>query len=228
MIQIPNEALLWEKLVIPIVVALFSWFLKDYFLGITNSREKMTREEWKFRLTEVFGPLYLWSGVLCFDGGPRSFERYGAMQLSEVLAKAAYILPVDHYNAFVRLLEQATDQKTGSLSYAEFAKTRKYVYGQIEVLNHVLYKQYEWFDPATQTDVLASARQLLRLVTDMTIHLVVWLGIGMLLFGLYIAAIEGYEWILGIAAVCAGVLALFEARRRRHLRRQMRLRGIQA
>src|ERR1700730_1845359 len=159
--QIPAELALWEKLVIPILVALFSWFLKDFFLGITNARDQTTREEWQFRLKEIWSPLYFWSGVLCFDGGPKSFERYGAKELSEVLAKAAYLLPKDHYNNFVRLLQQVTEQKTQVLSFEEFAKTRRYIYGQIEVLNHVLYRQYEWMDPATQTDVLASLRQLL-------------------------------------------------------------------
>jgi hypothetical protein len=219
-----NDAVVWDKLVIPILVALFSWFLKDFFLGITNARERTTREEWEFRLKEVWGPLYLWSGVVCFDKKDKEI-RYGIEQLSEALARAAYLLPVEHYTNLIKLLQQATDQKTAPLSFADFAKTRRYIYGQIEVLNHVLYKQYEWLEPATQTDVLASAKQLLRLVTDLVVHLVVWITIGGLLFALYVAVHQGYEWILAILGIGACVLALVEAKRRRGLRRQIRARS---
>jgi hypothetical protein len=224
-LSFPPELPVWEKLVIPLLVALVSWFLKDYMIGISNSREAATREEWSYRLAEIWSPLYFWSGVVCFEGGKRDLNKFGVKELSEAISKSAYILPTHHYNNLIRLLQQLSGEKTEPITLEEFAITRRYIFGQIEILRYALYGQYEWFNPKWKIDVFASPRQLLRLITEFAIHMVVWIVIASALFGLYVANNEGYAWIVWIAGGGVCVLAFFEVKRRRAIAAEIRRRA---
>lgn len=213
------DLVFWEKLVIPVILAVLSWFLKDYLVGIQRQRQEATRAEWKARLSEVWSPLFYWSGVIRFRDSSQSWERYGTKELGVVLSKAAHLLPLRHYHVLVRLLERATNQKTKDVSDQELANTRRYIYGQIEILNHALYGQYTWFDPANGSDVFGSARLALRVITELSIHLAIWLTIVLALLLMYVAFEHGYRWILVLPIGFIFFLMVAEVRRRVRLRR---------
>lgn len=215
------DNLIVEKFAIPLLLGLISWFLKDYALGIRKQREEAIREEWKRRLVEIWGPLFYWSGAVLFGGTKVGIDRHGVAELEKLMTQCAHLLPLRHYRVMVRLIEHATGQKTKPLSVQELNGTRAYIYGQIEVLNFVLYRQHVWFDPSNGADVFASIRLLVRTTTEIGIHLAIWIAITALLFALYVASDAGLNWLLWI--VCGGVslAVLGEVRRRMRVRKQM-------
>jgi hypothetical protein len=213
-----------EKLIVPLVIGLVSWLVKDVIVGVLSKREELTRAEWKSRLLDTWAPLFYWSGVVQFLDPKTGWEKYGAKELGQVLVRSAHLIPLDHYNTLIRCLEQVTAQKTHELTLEEIKKTRAYIYGQIEILNYLLFGRHVWFDTGTYSDVFGTAKRLIRFVAQTVRDLIIWLLIISLLMALYVSYMEEWYWVLVVFVGLTALIIFFDTRRQLKLHAAIRKR----
>lgn len=174
-------------LVAPILVALVSWLIKDYIFAQQRAKQEMLRNEWNRRLTTFWSPLFLWSGMVLFpksDDG-KNIEKAVA-ELTTVLAGNAHLLPKKHYHVIIMLIEKATVLPEREVYLEDICDTRAYVYRQIEILNYLLYKRDNSFDPLSNATFIVAPFALLRVIANATMHLLGWaLLAGFLYWGYY-------------------------------------------
>jgi hypothetical protein len=193
-----------DKLVIPILGALTAWFVKDVLVGSYVARREEARKEWLFRLREVYSPLFMWSGVVLFQG-KQGTHKFGVTQFAEVLSRAANLLPIREYFVFVRLLEQATGQTTTAPSLLDLQKARNYVYSRIELLNAALFAQHSYFEPTRQTDLFSSIRAVTKIGLDAIIPVTIWLALTVIVMLVY-RLVAGN--LIAITLICALLLLI--------------------
>lgn len=215
-----DTRLLIERILAPLLAALFAWLLKDVLLKTYASRRDEARREWLYRLREIYSPLFLWSGVVLFESD-NTKDKVGVRELTEVLSKAANLLPIREYYVFVRMLEQAMRQSTEPPDGKDIARARDYVYSQIEMLNFALFRQPEHFDVTVQSDILAPFRYLARAVFSVSIQLVLWFSLFGVLWAAYLAVL-GKPVAVVLSAVLVLLLLAAEAKRRLQMIRTLK------
>jgi hypothetical protein len=139
---------IFKILVAPILVALVSWLIKDYVFAQQKAKQEMLRAEWLKRLTTFWSPLFLWSGMILFpkDSDGKNVEK-AVEELTSALASNAHLLPKQHFHVVMSLIEKATVLPNKKLDLNDVKETRAYIYRQIEVLNYLLFKRDNSFEP---------------------------------------------------------------------------------
>jgi hypothetical protein len=208
-----------EKIAAPAAVALISWLIKDFIFGLYTRRNEVLRQEWEYRLKNIWSPLFYWSGIVLLDDVKKGWEKHGLIELERILAKSAHLIPRKHYYVFMTVVELLTVQKTTKKpTLQEITTAREYVYSQIELLNYLLYRSSGMDDVSVKTNVLHPYSYLLRMLSLGIIHLGVWLTIAGVIMGAYFFYIEGYYWLLAILILILAVVFFVDARKRREIR----------
>lgn len=203
-------AVLMEKLVLPLILGIIGWFVKDYLFAVYARRDEIVRKEWEKRLLEVWCPLYYWSGIVMLIGNQKGWERHGLRELETILTRSAHILPVEHYTNLIKLIQVLTGQETIEPKISDLKSTRHYIYNQIKTLNYLLYRRSGWFEATTYTDFFASAKYLVRFTSQALKHIVVWLIVVALFGGTYLAYINEMYWIVVVVLIGVSVPILYD------------------
>ena len=204
---------LLEKLILPLILGIVGWFVKDYLFAVYARRDEVVRREWERRLLEVWSPLYYWSGIVMLSGKEKGWERHGLKELETILTRSAHLLPERHYNNLIKLIQTLTGQETVEPRLSDLRLTRQYIYGQVKTLNYLLYRRSGWFDATTYTDFFASAKYLIRFTSQALKHIVVWLIVVALLGGTYLAYVNKMYWIVAVVLAILSVPILYDWRR---------------
>ena len=186
-----------KDLVAPILVALISWLIKDYLFAQQKAKQELLRAEWQKRLTAFWSPLFLWSGMILFGkyGDGKNIEK-AVSELTNVLAGNAHLLPKKHYFVVMSLIEKATVLPNKSLDLKNVGETRAYIYRQIEMLNYLLYKRDNSFDPLTNTAFVGPPLALMKAAANITLHVIAWAGLlGFLYLGYYLFSEGQFFWL---------------------------------
>ena len=203
-------AALIEKLILPLILGIIGWFVKDYLSAVYARRDELVRKEWERRLLEFWCPLYYWSGIVMLSGNQKGWERHGLKELETILTRSAHILPVQHYNILIRLIQTLTGQKTAEPKISDLKATRQYIYDQVKTLNYLLYRRSGWFEVTTYTDFFVSAKYLVRFTSQALKHIVVWLLV-VALFGVtYFGYVNKMYWIVAVVLVGVSVPILYD------------------
>jgi len=210
-----------EKFIVPAVVALISWLIKDYLFSLNIKRNDALRREWEYRLKEVWSPLYYWSGVILFGNDPKGWAKHGVGDLEKTLAKSAHLISRQHFYVLIKMIETVTGQRTRKATLEEIQKTREYIYSQIELLNYLLYRKSGIDDVSVKTNILHPYSHLLRLVSLGIVHLAIWVAIAGAILVIYSLYANGYYWPTGVVAVALIVLVLVDMRKRREIEKEI-------
>ena len=216
---------LLEKLILPLILGIVGWFVKDYLFAVYARRDEVVRREWERRLLEVWSPLYYWSGIVMLSGKEKGWERHGLKELETILTRSAHLLPEQHYINLIKLVQTVTGQKTVEPRVSDLSLTRQYIYGQIKTLNYLLYRRSGWFDAAAYTDFFANAKYLLRFTSQALKHIVVWLMVVALFGGAYLAYVNGLYWIVVVGLLCVLVPILYDWHRQIQLHKMLNRQG---
>lgn len=185
-------------LVAPIVVALISWLIKDYLFAQYKAKQELLRAEWQRRLSTFWSPLFLWSGLVLFpkyDDGKNTEK--AITELTNALASNAHLLPLEHYHVIMSLIEKSTVLPNKEISMTDVSTTRAFIYRQIEILNYLLYKRDNSFDPLSNTAFIGPPLAVLKAVASATLHLVTWCVLaGFFYFGYYLFKEDQIFWLV--------------------------------
>lgn len=204
------NAVLIEKLLLPLILGIVGWFVKDFLFSVYSRRNELVRKEWEKRLLEIWCPLYYWSGIMMLSGNEKGWERHGLKEVEAILTRSAYILPIEHYINLIKLMQILTGQETAEPRISDLKSTRDYIYNQIKTLNYLLYRRSGWFEVSTYTDFFASAKYLVRFTSQALKHIVVWIMVVALLSGTYLAYVEGIYWIVIAILISVSVPILYD------------------
>lgn len=177
-----------KAIAVPVLVALISWLIKDYIFAQQKAKKESLRNEWLRRLTTFWSPLFLWSGVVLFPkyGDGKNIEK-AVSELTTALAGNAHLLPIKHYYVIMSLIEKATVLPEKTIDLNVVNDTRSYIYRQIEVINYLLYKRDNSFDPLKNIAFIGSPLALIRVTANTLVHLLTWaLLAGFLYLGYYL------------------------------------------
>lgn len=199
-----------EKLIFPLILGIVGWFMKDYLFSVYARRDELVRREWERRLLDVWCPLYYWSGIVMFSGKEIGWDRHGLKELEATLTKSAHVLPLQHYNSLIKLIQALTGQKTTEPSIGDLKSARRYIYKEIMTLNYLLYRRNGWFEATTYMDFFASAKYLVRFTSQALKHILVWLMVVGLFGGTYFAYANKLYWIVIVVLVCVLVPILYD------------------
>jgi hypothetical protein len=202
--------LLIEKLILPAILAIFGWFVKDYLFAVYARRDELVRKEWERRLLEVWCPLYYWSGIVMLSGKEKGWERHGLQELETILTRSAHLLPVQHYNNLIRLIQTLTGQKTPEPTISDLKLTRQYIYNQIKTFNYLLYRRSGWFEATTYTDFFASAKYLVRFTSQALKHILVWVIVVALFGATYLAYVNKMYWVVAGILTCVSLPIVYD------------------
>lgn len=197
----------FQKILVPIVFGLVSWFIKVYLFTQWKKKEDQLQAEWKHRLLEVWSPLFYWSGVVLFNSDQKNWEKHGIKELEQILAKFAYLIQRKHYYVLIKLLEKNTTLPNRDLTIKEICDTREYIYKQIEMLNFVLYKRTILFDPKVYTTLFGVYQSSFRALSQVIFHLISWALIAIYGYLLYISYLNSYY--IAIALLLTPLIAVF-------------------
>lgn len=210
-----------KVIVAPILVALVSWLIKDYIFTQQKAKQELLRNEWLRRLTTFWSPLFLWSGMILFPkhGDGNNLEK-AVSELTAALAGNAHLLPLKHYYVIISLIEKSTVLPEKTIDLSVVNDTRSYIYRQIEILNYLLYRRDNSFDPLTNTAFVGPPLALLRAAANTTVHLLTWaLLAGFLYLGYYI--FNDANLVGSVIYIMVLVLPLWaDAERRIEMRRE--------
>lgn len=202
--------LLIEKFFFPLILGIVGWFVKDYLFAVNARRDDLVRKEWERRLLEIWSPLYYWSGIVMLSAKEEGWNRHGLKELEIILTKSAHILPLPHYNNLIKLIQTLTNQHTSEASIRDLTLTRQYIYNQVKTFNYLLYRKNGWFEPTAYTDFFASARYLVRFISQAFKHILVWGIIVILFFITYLAYVNKIYWIVLVILIVVTVPILYD------------------
>lgn len=210
-----------NSLIAPLAVALISWLIKDYIFAQQKEKRESLRSEWKYRLTNFWSPLYLWSGLILFPkhGDGENINK-AVSELTAALAGNAHLLPRSHYHVIISLIEKATVLPERDLDLESVKNTRSYIYRQIEILNYLLYKRESGFDAFASSSIIDQLTAAVRLVSNTVFHLLAWGTLAAFFYSGYYFVKEGM--VLWIAAYCIVILVpiLIDFERRIEMRKE--------
>jgi len=203
-------------LLLTAAIGLAAWFVKDFLFGVFRKRAALERQEWEYRLKEVYCPLYFWSGLLMFT--VRDDVRTNlAASLNEVMARSAYAVSRPHYHTLVRLVERAYDQRTTRVSEESVNATRRYLYDHIEALTALLYRMEAAAGVGDPASVLEPFKRTVRLVLIGASQLLVWAIVAGAISGVLALTRAQGSVLLGALVVMLLILLLVDVRHRRSL-----------
>ena len=217
------EAGMTYKLVVPAIVGLFSWLIKDFIFGLISRRNEQLRKEWEYRLNEIWSPLFYWSGVVMFDEKAKGWDKHGIKEMEVILAKSAHLLPSKHYRTLIKLLEMQTGQPTKRIKLEDIVKTRDHIYKQIELLNYLLHRRSS-IDALDATDILSPYKILLRLLSFGAFHLVIWVFIILIVFILYSLYINQHYWVMTLLVIIFAIVVAIDVQKRMDIHREVKKR----
>lgn len=217
-----------EKYVLPAIVALVSWLIKDFLVGLNVKRSEALRREWEFRLKDVWSPLYFWSGIVLFEGSKKGWDKHGISELEKVLARSTHLIPQKHFYTLIRMIETASGQSTPRPAIDEIQQARAFIYNQIEVLNYLLYRKSGLDDVSAATNILHPYRQLTRLIVRGAVHLTIWVAVAGSILGIYrLYTLEYYRSLVAIVllvAISVTIFVVVDVRKRRDIEKEIRKR----
>ncbi len=214
-----------EKGLIALALGLISWLVKDLVFRLFSDRNEKLHTELAYRLTQVWSPLFYWSGIIKFQGDVRGWSKHGLKELENILSTNAHIIPLKHYYNLIKLIEEATGQPTGQISLEDLEETRSFVYRQVEVLNFILFKYQLVVDLESFTDPFVGYKAALRYASTIVFHLAIWLLIFSILVSLvYFAFWCGIMWPGIILAVLFLVIVALDLQKRLKIHREVQKR----
>lgn len=212
-----------------IAAGILGWLVKDFIFGVLAKRDEAVRKEWKEMLTEVWSPLCYWSGVVIYNKGQAGWDGHGLKELEQLLAKAAHLIPLNHYRTLITIVEHCSGLAPTQLSLEDIKKTHDFVYGKIEALNYLLYRKPAGYDPMAASNILSGPKAVFRQLSVGVLHLFIWAVIVGILVAAYVAYVHHKYWpgiVLG-AILGAAVLADWVRQVRLHRELVRRLGGVQ-
>jgi len=213
-----------EQALMPLVIGLISWLIKDLLVKTASKRNEAVRKEWEYRLKEIWSPLFYWSGIVIFSDSERGWKRHGLKELGDILTKSAHLLPLTHYHSLIRLLEGATDQKTSLVSLDQIKNTRDYIYKQIELMNYLVYRHQMMYEPDFAVDITKPYKLLLRGITTVLFHLFIWGLIAGVLYTLYFCFTIDVIWPIIIFLAILIILVCIDLKKRIDIHREIKKR----
>jgi len=72
-----------EKFILPLILGIVGWFVKDYLFAVYARRDELVRKEWERRLLEIWCPLYYWSGIVMLSGNQKDGSDTGSRSLKQ-------------------------------------------------------------------------------------------------------------------------------------------------
>jgi len=211
------------KLIVPALIGLFSWLIKDFIFGLISKRNEQLRKEWEYRLKEIWSPLFYWSGIVMLEEKKRGWDRHGIKEMETILAKSAHLLPSKHYYTLIKLLEKETRQPTSRIKMDDIIKTRDYIYKQIELLNYLLHRRSR-IDALDATDILSPYRTLLRLLSFGAIHLMIWVFIVLIVVILYSLYANHYYWVMMLLIIIFAIVMSVDVLKRLDIHKEIKKR----
>lgn len=210
-----------EKMLITAVVALVSWVIKDLFFGSVAKRNEALHREWEYRLKEVWSPLYYWSGIILFDSDSKGWEKHGLKELESLIARCAYLIPKKHYYTLIKLVQIFAGQDTKRPTQEEIIETHNYFYKQIELLNYLLYRSSDLDDVGSRSNVLYPYKYLLRIVSNGILHILIWIVIISLVFGIYWLFTHQIYWPVALIFLIFVIVIIADIRKRDEIKKQI-------
>jgi hypothetical protein len=190
-----------EKLIFPLILGIVGWFVKDFLFAVYARRDELVRKEWERRLVEIWSPLYYWSGIVMFSGKEKGWQRHGMKELESILTRSAHLLPAQHYNNLIKLMQMLTGQTTSAPRLSDLRLTRQFIHNQVVTFNYLLYRRNGWYEATTYTDFFASVKYLVRFTSQALKHVLVWLMVVLLFGGTYLAFVNKIYWIVVVVLV---------------------------
>ncbi|MBE0598264.1 MAG: hypothetical protein IH614_13430 [Desulfuromonadales bacterium] len=219
----------FQTILFPSILAVVGWLIKNYIFGLITKRNEIAHREFEYRLKEIFTPLYYYTGKILFERDSNTGDDIVARQLDILLSKAAYIIPKRHFHTIVKLVETNCSQNTSSISENDYINTRQFLYGQIEILNFILYSGPE-FDIRVKTHLFQSYKYLIRYILTGIYHILVWAIIVMLIAILTMFFVEGRIVILTIISALIVLflmlIVVVDARKRDQIVSGIQTRGM--
>lgn len=214
------------KLVVPALIGLAAWLVKDVAFRFVQQIRDIERTEWEYRLKEIYCPLYFWSGLLALRT-EKAFAHEICVRVQEIMARAAYVIPRAYYFTIVKLLESAYDQATLPATATERDAMRLYLYNQIEALNMLLYRSEYLGGAGDPNAALSPQRRWLRLLLIAMGHFITWFLAVVTIAALVWLYQRGPIEIIGLIAVVFLVLLFLYVRRRGEVRKglEQRIKG---
>lgn len=207
------------KLIVPALIGLFSWLIKDFIFGLISKRNV----EWEYRLKEIWSPLFYWSGIVLFDEKKKSWDKHGIKEMEVILAKSAHLLPSKHYYTLVKLLEMETGQPTKRITIDQIIKTRDYIYKQIELLNYLLHRR-SIIDVLDSTDILSPYKTALRFLSFITFHVMIWVCIVLIIFAMYSLYVNDHYWVLWLLVIGFAIIMSVNVAKQREIHKEVKKR----
>lgn len=195
--------LLWDSSVLTAIATMLvgaaGWLIKNYLVDLLAVREQAIQIEWRRRLHEVWSPLYYLSGVVLFDGTPVGWERHGVREIEKILLPNANLLPLQHYQVIIKLIEGGTGQNVNPLQLADYLTTRRFIYQEVERYNYLLYRSHTSYEPYNYTSPFSLFSAIWRGLFSVAWHITLWLFI---IFMIYMALwVFGQKIYLGVTFV---------------------------
>jgi hypothetical protein len=196
--------------VLTLAAGVVGWLVKDFLFGVLAKRDEDVRREWKEMLTNVWNPLYYWSGIVTYNTGEAGYGGHGVVELEKLLASAVHLIPKNHYRVLVSIVEHCSGLEPRQVHQKDIKATHDFIYGKIMALNYLLYRKPAGYDPMTAGDILSAPKAVLQQMALALMHLSIWLLIVLFLslpYWLYYyklyrtSVIAGMVWGLSLIAV---------------------------
>jgi hypothetical protein len=208
-----------QKYLLPSVIALASWLLKNFFVNLYQIKAEQVRKEFLFQLREIYSPLFYWSGVVQFNE-TRNKDHIGVCELHDILKKSITLIPSEHFLIFARLTEYASGQNVTPIPTHKIDKSRDWVYSQIEMINYLLFRRSGNFNLKDQFTVYGGIGAFSQIAVSTIINLSIWLIFALVLTALYYS-IKGNLYVILLTIVIVVLISITEIRRRILFRKVM-------
>ena len=180
-----------------LIVGLVSWLIKNVIFKQRNERVSLIVAEHRKRLEDVWSPPHFYTGLILMDS--TRVDKWchpGVREIQKIMEKSAHIIPSNHFQMLVKLLEGRTEQNTGTLDIEDFRSTKLYFIKQIQICDYIVFKKYIDFNPILETSKWPSFSSLLRQLNGVVISLMIWAAIASIFyFGAYLV-INSIYWPL--------------------------------
>jgi hypothetical protein len=91
--------------------------------------------------------------------------------------------------------------------------TRQFIHNKIVTLNYLLYRRNGWYEVTTYTDFFASAKYLIRFISQALRHIIVWVMVVALFGGTYLAYINKMYWVVAAILFFVSIPIVYDLRR---------------
>ena len=218
--KIDNQLI--NTIIIPGLVGLISWFLKDYIFSIIQKRQEELKSELKTRLAECWSPLFFWSGILITYSEIPNKKEEAVRELEKILAKSANLIPLKHYYELIKLIEISVGVVKDKIDISRINRVRNYIYKQIEMYNFIMYKKDLIVDANANLSLFGSHQALLRLISKIAQDLVTWGILAIYIYAVYWTFVNGFPAIGGLLLLPLGGVIIYDFKKRYELSKEVR------